>query len=155
VSWCIFPCVSMHAMLLQSCLTLFDSMDCSLLGSSVHGIPQQKYWSGLPCLLPRDLLNPGIETVSLTSPALAGRFFTKSASWKAISPYFLVHFLFFWNFNNSNARVYNVYPEVSETFINSYHSFFFILLLSSYFLYPIFQLIYLFFYLCYFAIDSF
>ena len=23
-------------------------MDCSLPGSSVHGIPQQEYWSGLP-----------------------------------------------------------------------------------------------------------
>ena len=32
----------------QSCLTLFDPMDCSLPGSSVHGISRQEYWSGLP-----------------------------------------------------------------------------------------------------------
>ena len=32
----------------QSCLTLSDLMDCSLPGSSVHGIFQQEYWSGLP-----------------------------------------------------------------------------------------------------------
>ena len=30
------------------CLTLCDPMDCSLPGSSVHGILQQEYWSGLP-----------------------------------------------------------------------------------------------------------
>ena len=32
----------MHAMLLQSCLTLCDPMDCSLPGSSVHGISQAR-----------------------------------------------------------------------------------------------------------------
>ena len=32
----------MHAKLLQSCLTLWDSMDCSLPGSSVHGILQAR-----------------------------------------------------------------------------------------------------------------
>ena len=29
-------------MLIQSCLTLCDPMDCSLPGSSVHGIPQAR-----------------------------------------------------------------------------------------------------------------
>ena len=32
----------------QSCPTLSDPMDCSLPGSSIHGIFRQKYWSGLP-----------------------------------------------------------------------------------------------------------
>ena len=32
----------------QSCLTLSDPMDCSLPGSSIHGIFQQEYWSGAP-----------------------------------------------------------------------------------------------------------
>ena len=32
----------------QSCLTLCDPMDCSLPGSSVHGIFQARYWSGMP-----------------------------------------------------------------------------------------------------------
>ena len=32
----------------QSCLTLSDSMDCSLPGSSIHGIFRQEYWSGVP-----------------------------------------------------------------------------------------------------------
>ena len=33
----------------QSCLTLYNSMDYSPPGSSVHGISRQEYWSGLPC----------------------------------------------------------------------------------------------------------
>ena len=32
----------------QSCPTLPDPIDSSLPGSSVHGIPRQEYWSGLP-----------------------------------------------------------------------------------------------------------
>ena len=34
--------ISVHAMSLQSCLTLCYSMDCSPPGSSVHGILQEK-----------------------------------------------------------------------------------------------------------------
>ena len=43
------------------------------------GFPRQEYWSGLPFLSPGDLPDPGIELESLTSPALAGRFFTAAA----------------------------------------------------------------------------
>ena len=32
----------------HSCPTLSDPMDCSPPGSSVHGIFQQEYWSGVP-----------------------------------------------------------------------------------------------------------
>jgi len=32
----------------QSCPTLSDPMDCSLPGSSIHGISRQEYWSGVP-----------------------------------------------------------------------------------------------------------
>ena len=32
----------------QLCLTLSDPMDCSPPGSSIHGIFQAKYWSGVP-----------------------------------------------------------------------------------------------------------
>ena len=42
-------------------------MDCSLPGSSVHGILQQEYWSRLPFPSQGDLPDPGIE---LWSPAL-------------------------------------------------------------------------------------
>ena len=40
------------------------------------GFSRQEYWSGLPCPPPRDLPDPGIKPASLTSPALASRFFT-------------------------------------------------------------------------------
>ena len=99
----------------QSRPTPSDPMDCSLPGSSIHGIfkarvlewgaiafsgvlshiqlfatpwtvprqaplsmefSRQEYWSRLPYLLPGDFSDPEIETVSLASPALAGRFFT-------------------------------------------------------------------------------
>ena len=61
---------------LQLCLTLCDPMDCSLPGSSVHGILRQESWSGLPFPSPGDLPDPRITPASLTSPALTGRFFT-------------------------------------------------------------------------------
>ena len=44
---------------------------------------REEYWSGLPCLSPMDLPNPGIQSASLMSPALAGRFFTTNATWEA------------------------------------------------------------------------
>ena len=44
---------------------------------------RQEYWSGLPCPLSGDPADPGIKPTSLLSPALAGRFFTTSASWEA------------------------------------------------------------------------
>ena len=43
----------------QSCLTLGDPMDCSLSGSSVLGISQQEYWSGLSHPPLRDLPTQG------------------------------------------------------------------------------------------------
>ena len=42
----------------QSCPTPSDRMDCSLSGSSVHGIFQQEYWSGVPSPSPHALLVP-------------------------------------------------------------------------------------------------
>jgi len=38
------------------------------------GFPRQEYWSGLPCLPPGDLPDPGIKPEFLRSPELAGRF---------------------------------------------------------------------------------
>ena len=42
------------------CLTC-DCMDCSLPGSSDHGILQAEYWNWLPFFTSGDLPNPGIE----------------------------------------------------------------------------------------------
>ena len=48
------------------------------------GFSRQEYWSGLPFPSPGDLPHPGTEPASLVSPALAGRFFTTSATWEAL-----------------------------------------------------------------------
>ena len=40
------------------------------------GFSRPEYWSGFPCPPPGTLPEPGIETASLPSPALAGRFNT-------------------------------------------------------------------------------
>jgi len=48
------------------------------------GFSRQENWSGLPCPPPGDLRNPGIELVSLMSPALAGRIFATSTTWEAL-----------------------------------------------------------------------
>ena len=70
---------------LQSYLTLCNPMDYSpdLQAPLPMGFSRQEYWSGLSCPPPGDLPNPGIEPSSLTSPELAGRFFTTSATWEA------------------------------------------------------------------------
>ena len=62
----------------QSCPTLCDPMDCSLPGSSVHGISRQEYWSGLPFPSPGDL--PDRTGLSY----IAGRFFTVWSTRKAL-----------------------------------------------------------------------
>ena len=60
---------------LQLYLTLYDPMDCNPPGSSVPGTLQARIleWVAMPSC--RDLPNPGTEHASLTSPAVAGRFF--------------------------------------------------------------------------------
>ena len=53
-----FSCVQLFAALWIVAHQAFLSM----------GFSRQEYWSGLPCPLPGDLLNPGIETRSSTTP---------------------------------------------------------------------------------------
>ena len=55
--------------------------------------PGQEYWSGLPFPPPRYLPDPGIEPMSLVSPALAGGFFTTSITWEAQGRRVLKNFL--------------------------------------------------------------
>ena len=56
---------------------------------------------------------------------------------------------------SSNVGVFYIVPEVSQTVLSSFHSFYFILLFRSYFHHFIFQLIDSFFCFRYSAIDSF
>ena len=47
------------------------------------GYPRQEYWNQLSFPSPGDLPDPGIKPAFLMSLALAGGFFTTSATWKA------------------------------------------------------------------------
>ena len=49
------------------------------------GFSRQEYQSGLLCSSPGDLPDSGTETLLLVSPALAGGFFTTSATWEALA----------------------------------------------------------------------
>ena len=67
---CVYICVCIYAVLClvtQSHPSLFDPMDCSLPGSSVHGdLPGKDTEVFQPCPPPGDLPNPGIEPRSPT-----------------------------------------------------------------------------------------
>ena len=69
----------------QSCLTLCNRMDYSPPGSSIRGIFQAQILKlvVINAITPGHYTNPGIEPVSLRSPALAGGFFTISATWRS------------------------------------------------------------------------
>ena len=55
------------------------------------GFSKQEYWRGLPFPSPGDLPDPGIESMSLASLALAGGFFTTAAPGKP-SSIFIVYY---------------------------------------------------------------
>ena len=61
-----FGCVQLFATLWTIALQAPQSMRFS----------REEYWSELPFLNPGGFPHPGMEPTSLTSPALAGRFFT-------------------------------------------------------------------------------
>ena len=73
---------------LQLCTTLCNPMDVTRQAPLSVGFSRQEYWSRLPFLSPRHLPDPGIEPVSLMSPATAGEFFTTTAIWEILC---LVH----------------------------------------------------------------
>ena len=67
---------------LQSHPTLWTLWTVAHQASLSIGFSRQEYWSGLLCPSPGDLPGPGIEPVSLMSPALAGGFSTTNATWE-------------------------------------------------------------------------
>ena len=60
-------CIYMVCVIIQSCPTLCDPMDCSLPDSSIHGILQVRILEWVAMSSPGDLPDPGIEP---WSPAL-------------------------------------------------------------------------------------
>ena len=99
---------------LQSCLTLCDPMDSSPPGSSVHGILQARIlgWVAMPSCRgssqPRDWTQ-----VFYTSPALAGGFFTTSATMKisfienCLPECKHTHTCLYWNFKHRCSYLYD------------------------------------------------
>ena len=77
-----FPLGSENESCVSVCSVVSDSV---ALWTVAHQVPlpmessRQEYWSELPFPTPGDLPNPGIKCMS---PALEGRFFTTSATWK-------------------------------------------------------------------------
>ena len=78
--WCCIECVCAKS--LQSYLTLWQPMDYIPPGSSVYRILQARI-PRIAMPSSRESSNPGTEPTSLSSPALAGRFFTNSTTWEA------------------------------------------------------------------------
>ena len=63
----------MHA---ELCPILCDPYTVACQTPLSMGFSRQEYWSGLPFPTPGDLLDPGIESLSLVYPAFEGRLFT-------------------------------------------------------------------------------
>ena len=61
------------------------------------GFSRKEYWNGLLFPSLGDLPDPGIKPTCLTSPALAGRFFTTSATWEALQNVFVI-LIIIWNY---------------------------------------------------------
>ena len=71
--------LSVHA---RSCSTLCDPMDCSLPGSSVHGIFQARILEWVAISYSRGSCWPRDQNHALASPALTSGFFTTSTTCK-------------------------------------------------------------------------
>ena len=70
-----------HSVMFDSFVTPRTVAPEALLSMGFSG---QEHWSGPTCHPSGDLPSSGIEPVSLASPALAGWFFTTSASWEGL-----------------------------------------------------------------------
>ena len=76
----------MHVHVLSPCSHVQLS---TILWTAAHQAPlsmrlsRQEYWSGLPCPPLGNLPSPGIQPMSLMSPALARGFITTSTTWEA------------------------------------------------------------------------
>ena len=71
------------------------------------GFPSKEQCSGLPFPPPEDLPDPGIEPRSLMCPAVAGWFFTTTATWEAL-PVLICRL-----FDNGHSDLYEVISHCS------------------------------------------
>ena len=85
--------------------TVCNPMNCSMPGSSVHGISQARILEWVAISSPGDLPNPGIKPRSLTLQAVAciwSRFFTNWATGEV---------LLFWRHNIKSSNYSNIPNE--------------------------------------------
>ena len=115
------PCARMQPQSLWSCLTLFNPVNCSPPGSSVHWIfPGENTGVGCHFLLHGIFpTNRGINRVSCVS-CIVNRFVTRWATWEAMS-------LSIWPSNPTPGRIFrethnlkrHTYPSVHSSAIHS------------------------------------
>ena len=80
-----FPCVPTHFSTVWLFATLWTTACQAPLPMKIL---QSRILECLPCSPPGDLPDSGLDPIALTSPALAGRFFTTSTTWEEF-PYSL------------------------------------------------------------------
>ena len=73
---CVLSCLS-HVQLFATLWTV------ACQAPLYRGFSRQEYWSGWLCHPPGDPPHTGIKCEFLMSPAMAGGFFTRSATWEA------------------------------------------------------------------------
>ena len=132
-------CFSLAAFNILSLCLVFVSLITMCLGVSLWVYP---VWDSL-CLL--GLIDYFISHV--------GEIFNCNLFKNVLIPFLFV--VVFWGPYNLNVGSFDIVPEVFETILSSFHSFYFILLFRSYFHHFIFQLTDTFFFFRYSAIDSF
>ena len=87
-----FPNLYDHVLSRFSCVQLCATL-CTIACQAPlsTGVSRKEHWSGLPGPSPGNLPNPGTESTSLKSPALADVFFTTSSTWEdflTMEPFF-------------------------------------------------------------------
>ena len=70
---CVSVCLCVSVLIVQSCTTLCNPMDCSLPGSSVHGILQTRILEWVDMPFSRESSHPRDQN---QVSCIAGRFFT-------------------------------------------------------------------------------
>ena len=113
---------SISAELLQSCPTGCDSMDCSPPGSAVRGVFQARILECVAMSPSRESSQPRDRTRSLTSPALAGRFFTTNATWEALCTHAYLNTYYLCLLNS--LKVSCMYPHILEYTLFMFVEFF-------------------------------
>ena len=117
---CVYVHVLSHVCLFAAPWTVAHQAPLSI------GFPRQEYCDGLPFPIPGDLLNSGIEPMFLMSPALAGRFFTTSATWEAyINIYVCIYiYKYVFVFTYIYTHTYILSNTSSQTSLRSINSLF-------------------------------